>query len=288
MSDLVSLKARRLRGVAVEREAAGEPHLDYVLEPYEPRAPAAGKLRSVSVLYASFALAGKESEGRAVVERLRRELGPGRTVWGVKLRPDRSLGWELYFYDRERRHADLSLPTLARALAPEVRLHAREPFPLGWHMVSVELGALAGEQMPADVYVDMRSYTLRGDAMELANAYTFHDPRSEIEHFVRRARSSVHFDFRADSLARLLSPGMFRCHRLCFANKRRADAVYAARVGTPELEAFLARHRWPAELTAWVAERRSELDHLCWDVGLDFAREAGALAVGKTGFYGYF
>jgi hypothetical protein len=98
----------------------------------------------------------------------------------------------------------------------------------------------------------------------------------------------VHFDWKRDSLAELLPPWMFRCHKLCVANKRRADALYAARVTTTALERFLARHGWPRELAEFIRVHAGELDHLYWDVGVDFAREDDVVVAGKTGIYGFF
>ena len=58
---------------------------DYVLAPYPPLGPIAGGLAAVNLLVESFAIAGVEAAGAAVLARLRAQLGPGRVVWGVKL-----------------------------------------------------------------------------------------------------------------------------------------------------------------------------------------------------------
>ena len=101
---------------------------DYTLDPYDPRTDPTGKLRSVNVLFESFAIAGVEREGRRVVEALREGFGPFRTVFGVKFHaPDHVAGWELYFYDPRREHADVDIDRIARILRPALHVDARPP-----------------------------------------------------------------------------------------------------------------------------------------------------------------
>lgn len=280
-------------GAEFERCGADDQFHDYVLTRYEPRAPALGKLRSVNLLYASFRLAGIEARGRALVEHVRRELGSFRTVFGVKFFPGAAepIRWEFYFYDLERVHADLSMPRLVELFSPFVAIDAHEPWTLPWLMLSVSLGA--GDlsergSVPMDVYVDMRSYKARGRRWELENLYTFHEPRREIDAIVHRMRSLVHFDAVNGKLSDVLHPDLLACQRFCVANKRSADAVYAARISTDAAARFLARHRWPAELLSFVTERGPELDHLFWDVGFDFTGTGGELRLTKSSIYGTF
>jgi hypothetical protein len=284
-----------LRVAAAELERCGPDDLfhDYILEPYEPLAPHEGKLRSLNLLVESFAMAGLEREGLDVISTVRRGVGAFRTIFGVKLHlePTPRLGWELYFYDFARVHADLGLARVTELLREHVDVQVTEPWTLPWHMFSVELSPeqLRGERPSSvDVYLDMRSYKARGTSWELENLYTFHDPREEVDHLLHRARSLVHFDHLRWNLARILPPDFLAARRVCVANKRRADAVYASRVPTAALARFLDRHEFPGPLRAFVARHASELDHLLWDLGVDFEGTEGALRFVKAGFYGSF
>src|SRR5579883_1073033 len=212
----------RLARAPLERCGPGDLFHDYILSPYDPLVDPAGKLRSLNLLIESFALLGVEDEGIAVMERLRRELGAFRTVWGIKqyhgaLVPH---GWELYFYDFERAHADLSIDSIRGILEPVLRVDGVEPWPLPWHMFSVEFTAAKLREKAScalDVYIDMRSYKVTGADYAFENVYTFHDPRTEIDDVLHRVRSSVHFDPRRDNLARLITPALLQCGRLCVA-----------------------------------------------------------------------
>lgn len=291
---LATLPARDLPRVAtspLERVAPGDRFHDYVLGEYEPLAPPLGKLRSVALLVEALAIAGVEREGLELVRRVREGYGPHRTVWGVK-QGERGLSFELYFYDFGRTRADCSLANLARVVAPALVVDAEEPPGLPWHMISIEAGPEAlrdGAPVAAHAYVDMRSYELRGRRATLENVYTFHDPRREVDAVLARLRASVHLDAERDGVASVLPPMLFRAGKLCVANKRTADAVYASRVPATALAWALDRFAWPALLRAFVRAALPELDHLWFCVGADFRRgDDGRVAVTKSGFYGSF
>jgi len=269
---------------------------DYILSEYETKLPAAGKLRSLNLLVESFALAGVEDEGRALMNTLRKEFGSFRTVWGIKLEPDapedQQMRWELYFYDRDRKHADLSIPRIAELLTPPVSVPEREPRPLPWHMFSVEFGAkhlqVDGPPTALDVYLGMRSYKIEGTSIGFENVYSFHDAKKEIYDVLDRLRVAFHFDAERERLVDVLPPHLFDCHRICVANKRRSDALYFSRIRTPALLRFLEEQRWPEALSRFAKTRADELDHLLWDVGIDYVAKDGRATPTKTGIYGSF
>lgn len=275
-----------------ERCLEGDRFHDYVLSEYEPVAPPLGRLRSNAVLAESFALMGVEREGLALVGAVRRALGAFRSVWGVKHRQgEEELAWELYFYDFQRAHADLSVPSMIETLRPHLRVEAQEPHPLPWHMFSVELSKahlLEGRAASVDLYIDMRSYKCSGDQLVFENVYTFHDAKKEIDEVLHRVRSCLHFDPARDGLHLLMPPHLFNCRKICVANKRSSDAMYFSRIGTPALTRFLSDQRWPSPLRDFVATRQDELSHLLWDVGVDFKAIAGQATPVKTGIYGSF
>ncbi len=283
--------SRRAR-LPLERCGPDDLFHDYVLDSYPPRAPLADKLRSVNVLYEAFAIAGVEEEGAALVARVRRGLGPFRTVWGIKHdRVAGITGFELYFYDFERKHPDLSIEAVRRIVAPSVELDARERRAIPWHMFSVEITPAelrARAPVAAHVYVDMRSYVLRGDELELENVYTFHDPRKEIDHVLHRLKGSLHNDLSSTALRALVPPALFRCHRMCVANKRNADAVYFSRVPTEAMLEFVRAREWPSDLVSMIEAYGPAFEHLFWCVGMNFTQPDDVPVITKSGIYGSF
>ncbi len=271
---------------------------DYVLAPYPPRRDPSGGLRAVNLLIESFALAGVEDEGVRVIDRLRALLGAGHTVWGVKC-VDGELGWELYVYDPGRARPEAQVDAIIAALAdviPPVDRRAAPPR-IDHHMVSLQLDVrvlrgLAAPTLTYYVHGDdepgaSRSYTLTRDGLQLANLYTFHDPRQDVRALLARVRASVHLGTPAIGVAALLWPELHRCRRICIANKRSADGVYWSGVDTDQLAWFLGRMAWPAALRASLDARRARYGHLAWDVGIDVAidRATGAAHPSRSAIY---
>ncbi|HMO96564.1 MAG TPA: hypothetical protein PKD27_10630, partial [Tepidiformaceae bacterium] len=117
---------------------------DYCLEPYRPRRPWQGKLRSENLLWQALGLAGIEDAARPVIEALRAVLGRDMVVFGVKHDGAR-LFFELYVYDARKEEPAASVAGLSAALAATlpIEVPVRESIP--YMMVSFDLDAAAGE-----------------------------------------------------------------------------------------------------------------------------------------------
>ena len=83
-------------------------------------------------------------------------------------------------------------------------------------------------------------------------------------------------------------PELRCCSTLVVANKRTNDAVYFTRVGVDALLSFLQRLDYPRSLVEFVISQRGRLDHLRYDLALDFRMEEGQMNLLKSSFYGYF
>lgn len=278
-----------------ERWRAGDATLDYCLLPYDaPRAPSLDAWRNVNLLYASFAEAGVETEGREIVERLRTGLGAFRTVWGIKRHAGTgATSWELYFYDHRREAKDLSIARVRELLAPVVNVDAEEPQAIRWLMFSVEFTAddlRRRNPVAAHLYVmdTGLSYELKGREFTFESIYRFLDPRTEIREVLRLLERSVHLDRSKVLLSEVLPPELVRAYHVCVANKRTADAVYFSRVSTAAFAWFLERHGWPEYLRSIVTHKRAQLAHHLWDVGFDFRAVSGGIELRKSGVYGVF
>ena len=72
------------------------------------------------------------------------------------------------------------------------------------------------------------------------------------------------------------------------ANKQTHDCVYFSGIGVEQLEFFLGRFEYPEPIVRFVRVNRANLDHLLFDVGVDYRLEAGKLVSLKSGYYGVF
>lgn len=283
----------------LESSEPGDRYVDFCLWDYAPAAPVAGKLRSVNLLYDSFAVAGVAAPLRALCEALRRALGPGNTVWGVKLQEGR-LFWELYFYDYRRQARALSIARVLAALSPFARCALRDPGSRPYFMFSIDLDpALAlGERAldKIDVYLGNPGssvssgicYAMTAGGLRLSNFYFFFDAQLSRADILDKIVHSAYIDPAAFDPDSVLWPELRECTTLVVANKSACDGVYFTRVGPDQLLGFMHRLGYPADLIAFAQRHRERLDHLRFDLAFDYRMEGGELRILKSSYYGYF
>lgn len=287
--------APRVATRPLELSQPSDPYFDYCLQPYVPRPATQEALRAVNVLVESFARAGVEAEGVALIERLRATLGLNKTVWGIKHRvgvPIRA--WELYFYNWAspgEREGGIELGPVVDACGPLVDVPVGPCSGLPWHMFSVELDSTvlrAGRGATVEFYIGSRNYTLRSDGLEMKNMYTFHRPLEDVADLLERLDLCPHFDRTISHTGTLIPFELKECHRVCVANKRNHDAMYFHRVDTRTMRWFARWQRWPEDFTAHLDDLGPRLEHLLWDVGFDYRRTMGGLEFVQSGIYGTF
>jgi hypothetical protein len=282
-----------------EYATAQDPHRNYCLWQYAPAAPAEDKFRAVNLLYHSFELAGADARLYDMVDAIRDAIGPFRTVFGIKL-IDGRLGWEYYFYDYGRRNRDVSISRVLEALRPFARCDVRANESLPYFMFSLDIdNALATGARELDVvhmYIGNPgstvssgiAYALRPASTMLENFYFFFDARQQQEDAASKIFCSPHVDPAAIRPERILLPELRECHTICVANKQHNDCVYFSGVDVDQLQFFLDLIGYPPALRAMLRENRANLDHLLYDVGIDYRVEDGRMRVLKSGYYGVF
>lgn len=292
--------------VPFERCAADDILYDYTLRPYAPPHDPAGKLHSSSLLFHCLNASSHLAMWRQLIDALRAGLGRDRTVWGLKLAHG-ELAYELYFYLRplaasaHHREPAASLPqpifsdqilaALRRVLDVRVDIPATVPA----IMVSVDIddATLArGAVERLHVYMlSGLSYDVTAAGSEHANHYTFFemDERDRLRALVNHLSngllhgSQVGFD-----IQKVLVPQLYSCRTVCLAAKRACEGVYFAGVDSDQLIWFVRNHGWPQTIIELLAESRPEIDHLLWDVGLDYVHGRGGVTWSKRAIYGTF
>lgn len=283
----------------LEYATDADPSLSYCLWDYPPPAAAVDKFRSINLLFQSFDLAGIDARAYSIVEALRDSIGPFRTVYGVKLANGR-LGWEFYFYDYQRRDREVSAARVIDALRPWVRCDVRIAETLPYFMFSLDLDdSIARGERALDVvhlYVGNPgsavssgiAYGVRPDSTTLENFYFFFDAHTEMAQVIKKVESSAQVDFSRVGIEQVLLPELTACRTICVANKQSHDCVYFSGVDVGQLLFFLRRLDYPQPVVAFVEANRSRLDHLLFDVGIDYAMSGGELVLRKSGYYGVF
>jgi hypothetical protein len=258
-------------------------YFDYCLQPYDPLRNPRGKLRSESPSTLDEAL-------RAV----QRTAGRDMTVVGVKHHQGR-LWWELYFYDRLKEDPAVRAASIIDAVAPWFRIVPRPRETVPYFMFSFDLHPDTAEGRSVDIvnlylpYYQVqggRSYRLSADRLEMDNVYRFLHPKTEIRQIMHDIRQSVFVDFTRLPLSRVLWPELIDCNRICVAKKRFADAVYYSGIDVGQLLCFLRAMDYPSTIQEFVAAQRAQLDHLRFDVGIDYTmRPDGSLVMTKSSYY---
>ncbi len=268
-------------------------YFDYCLQPYEPRCSPVGKLRGETLLWRSFDVAGADETVRAMTRALQAHLGRDATVWGAKHAEGR-FWWELYFYDPEKEDPRATVGSVTRALGPWATFACSPSESIPYFMFSFDVSPehrAGGRVETINLYLAEpvgqagRSYLARESGRELDNLYHFFHPKKDIHEVLARIRSSTFVDFRRHDVARVLLPELFDCNRVCVAKKRHSDAIYYSGIDIDQLLFFFTLFDYPAAMTDFVREHRSALDHLSFDVGIDYRGDDGDVRIGKTGFY---
>ena len=281
----------------LERTRPQDRYADYCLWDYPTPAPPAGKLRCANLLWRAIEASGEGAPLRTVCEALRRQLGPFRTVFGVKKVADR-LSFEFYFYDYGRLERDVSISNVLEILAPFVScpLHYSERRP--YFMFSIDLDdKVASRQQPLDIiniYIGNPGssvssgicYELSNSGLRLANFYFFFDARKEMPEIVAKMSCSAHHDLRELPVSAIMRPELLDCEVIVVANKKFHDGIYFSRLKIDPLIGFLERERFPDELVGFAKHYRNDLDHMLYDVGIDYVIQDGAVKILKTAFYG--
>jgi hypothetical protein len=288
----------------METCTADERFYDYTMRPYRPAVDPAGKLRGANLLFEFASRGGQPEKWRALVADLRRELGPNRTVWGLKL-VDGKLSGELYFYFRAiasssvHREDPADAPTpiswdqVCRALGGSLRPDPRLPAHAPWIMVSVDVDDEILQRGTVEVlhlYLNSGlSFDVRREGIEHANHYTFFEMsemerlRALMEHL---GNGLVHGSACGVQVQKVLLPRLYSCRTICLAAKRTCDGIYFAGIPTDRLLWFLRERGWPAFAVDFVENNQEALSHLRWDVGLDFVAENGEIRWRKSAVYG--
>ncbi len=287
MSSLISL-ARRAPALTGD----GDRYFDYCLQPYQPRRPTAGKLRSENLFWRSVDLAAAAPAIEPAVRALQQGAGRDLTVFGIKHQAGR-MWWELYFYDVDRGQGALRSSDVPALVRPHLAftVAARESLP--YFMFSFDLHPDARAVDSLNYYLSAyqvqggRSYKLQGDRIELENSYRFYHPKLEVQELLHDLRTSALVDYTRVPLQQALLPELFACNRICIAKKRHADAVYYSGLDVEQLLFFLRRFGWPAAFNESIAQAQDRLDHLRFDVGIDFTMDGqGRVSTTKTSCYG--
>jgi len=283
----------------VEHTTAHDRYYNYCLYDYKPVASPENKLRPVNLLYDSFRFTRIDSRAYNVVDAIREGIGMHNTVWGIKLVGE-EIGWEFYFYDYQRRERERSITKVLDAIRPWLpcRVPVNENDHYFMFSLDVRDDLLSGEKELDEVHMYVGNtasvvssgicYSLTSGVRKLENFYFFFDPKTQRNDIVAKVVSSAFIDTTVIDLDSILWPELRDCGTICIANKQHNDCAYFSGINVDQFLFFLRRMNYPAPLVSWVEGNRPHLDHLLYDVGIDYRMEGDEVVILKSGYYGIF
>ena len=272
---------------------------DFCLWDYRPIVPYENKFRSVNLLFQSFDMLGVNERIFNLVQAIREGIGVSRTVWGIK-QLGNDIAWEFYFYDYKRRERERSITKLLDIITPLVSCDIRANEDHHYFMFSIDIDndLISGKKDLEEIHMYIGNpgstvssgicYSLTSRGTRLENFYFFFDAIRELKDIKAKIACSAYVDLTQISIDQILWPELRNCKVIVVANKQKNDSVYFSGINVDQLIFFLKRMDYPAELISFVEENRSNLDHLQYDVGVDYRMEGKNLVLLKSGYYGIF
>lgn len=283
----------------IEWTTPNDQYLNYCLWPYEPSSSTAERYRPATLLFHSFDISKIDARAFTLVDRIRAAIGPFKTVWGVKW-IDGTLGWEFYFYDYQRRDREVSISRVLDAIRPliDCPISVNEQLPYFMFSLDVSDAMLTGEQQmdvvhmyvgnPGSTVSSGIAYAVKQNETLLENFYFFFDAKTQMDEAAEKICCSARLDPKKIDLDEVLWPELSSCQTICVANKQTTDTVYFSGVDVDQLLFFLRRMKYPEAITTFVVSNRDRLNHLLYDVGIDYIANGDELSIVKSGYYGVF
>ena len=288
-----------LRELLTERMKSGDPFLNYCHWPYDPPASGSGKLRPSVLLYKAVNEMPHSTWVTNSLQAIQRGIGDFRSVYGIKRIADQ---WalEIYIYDYERQDRLVSIARLQEATGGLLKFPQTVDPRLPYFMFSFDLTENAALQNgvldvvhvyignPGSQVSSGIAYEFSASGRQLENFYFFFDAQKHQKEIVDKLECSVYCDAWRFSPDDLYRPELRDCHTICLANKRTCDTIYFSGVNIDQLLFFLNWQQYPDDYIRFVQERHHELDHLLYDVGVDYRANGAQIEFVKHGFYGVF
>ncbi|MCA9060726.1 MAG: hypothetical protein KDA85_19575 [Planctomycetaceae bacterium] len=292
-------RCSQLSALQSEIMRAGDPYYNYCHWPYSPPASGLGKLRPGALLFQAVSEMPHSDWLTETLQAIRRGIGDFRSVYGIK-RIAEQWALEIYIYDYQRQERIVSIERLEASTGGRLRFPETVDPQVPYFMFSFDLteqtAAAGGSLESVHVYIgnpgsDVSSgiaYEFTDSTCQLENFYFFFDAQKHQDQIIDKLGCSVYSQPWLISIHELYRPELRNCHTICLANKRTCDTVYFSGVTIDQLEFFLQWQQYPAPFREYVRASHSRLDHLLFDVGVDYRVVNGRIEFLKHGIYGVF
>jgi hypothetical protein len=273
-------------------------HINLGFEAYRPVRPLVDKVRAENLLWHSLLHAGVLEQWDDPLHAIQRQVGRDRSVFGVFVELDRgALSWELRVLNTEARSPLGVLDALRATLAPWIELAPGldEAPPYAVLALRFDTHTLAhGKLETVELHErspgthELEVYRTGATGRTLVSRDTVLEPKRHIDEVLPLIKRSEHVDFAADKrlLGRVLIPELFACRRLHMSKRAGCDALCFSGVNIEQLVFAYKRFEFPAALLGFLTEHQAQLEHLLFDVSIEYKRAGEKIEYPRVGYYG--
>jgi hypothetical protein len=125
---------------------------------------------------------------------------------------------------------------------------------------------------------------------ELISRELLREPKRHIDEVLPAVKTSEFVDFAATPrlLGRVMIPELYACRRLHIAKRPTCDALCFSGVNVEQLAFTYKRFEYPAPMLEFLTANQAKLEHLLFDVAIEYREHEGRVVYPNTGYYGSF
>lgn len=266
---------------------------------YQPNCNGTGKLRPSALLYFAISDLGHRQFLCEAIAHIQATHGLFESVYGIKRVAN---GWklEIYVYDYERTDRKHSWSNLfgkpSQVLKSPLQIRESTPYFMFSFDLDESVAANQGVVDTAHLYIGNAgsmvssgiAYRQNSAGLTLENFYFFFDAANQQREIIDKMTESVFWDTHTNRVDETLAPELKACDTICLANKPHCDTVYFSGINVEQLIHFCEWQRYPHKFLDFLLANRFQLDHLKYDVGIDYRWRKDRLECLKSGIYGCF
>lgn len=270
---------------------------DFCLREYSSSTHTLGKFRSINLFNQSLSdLDAQYTDAISqLITAIKATIGINKTVWRVK-NIDNVLEWEFYFYNYGKKDKELTITNVLKFLENFFISDIEVDESLDYFVFSIDISKnvlLKKELDCINLYTEDpstqsgKSYLVDKSGINLENNYFFYAGNDMSSAIDRLKTSSTILDFDQIKLDDVIWPEL-DCKIMWIANKQKSDSLYYAGINVHQFLFFLEKLNYPDVIVSFVKNNIHLLDHLKYDVGIDFNMKNGKLNVVKSSYFGTF
>jgi len=282
----------------LDRATDRDRHINLGFEAYRPVRPLVDKVRAENLLWHSLLHAGVLERWDAPLHAIQRRLGRDRSVWGIFVDLDGgALSWELRLLNSEPDSPLGVLDIVRETLAPWIDLAPGLSETPPYVVLALRFDARTMGRIPT-----VELHERQGDSHELAvfrmsldertlvSRDVVLEPKRHIDEVLPLIKHSEFVDFAADKrlLGRVLIPELFACRRLHISKRHGCDALAFSGINIEQLLFAYKRFEFPAALLDFLTAHQAQLEHLLFDVAVEYRSNGRQIVYPRVGYHGSF